>query len=54
MTWANSISEVSELLLTRVSKFRVSFGDPVDLERNFATMELTQSLRFGLMEINRT
>jgi len=41
------------LVVTAMSKFRVSFGDPVNLERNFAKMALAQSLRFGLMEINR-
>ena len=33
--------EISELMLTAVTKFRVSFGEVVDMERNFATMELT-------------
>ena len=32
--------KVSELVLTTVSKFRVYFGEVVDMERNFATMEL--------------
>jgi len=33
--------EISELMLTAVTKFRVSFGDLVDMERNSATIELT-------------
>jgi len=28
------------MVLTAVTKFRVSFGEVVDMERNFATMEL--------------
>ena len=41
-TGANRNREISELVLTNVSKFRVSFGEVVDMERNFATMELIQ------------
>ena len=37
----NRIREIPELVLTTASKFRVSFVDLVDMERNFATMELT-------------
>jgi len=33
------------MVLTAVTKFRVSFGEVVDKERNFATMELTQKSR---------
>ena len=32
---------ISELVLTAVTKFLVSFGELVDMERNFATIELT-------------
>jgi len=35
--------ELSELVLTAVSKFRVSFGDLVDMERKFTTMSFKAS-----------
>jgi len=35
--------EISELMLTAVTKFLVSFGELVDMERNLATIELIRA-----------
>jgi len=43
MLRVNRIRQVSEKVLTAVSKFRVPFGDLVDMERNLAKMALTQN-----------
>jgi len=43
ITGANRNREISEFVLTAVSKFRVPFGEVVDMERSFATVELMLS-----------